>query len=207
MAPKKKKEECPYCGKTFVYLSRHKCKVKARMQGQEDEKTAAERRVERIEERKKETTRDLKKEELDVLEIIKRHNEIHFDKLVEESGKERNKLDDIIEVLALQSKIKVRRELIDASWSKHIYYIKHYEEEIEVEEVKVDKSKPDFLWRQFEKQPCFICPFTSRCDEENMDQFNPQHCPWLSEWIEVSFQGKEYEVNFEEIEENLFQEE
>jgi len=207
MAPKKKKEECPYCGKTFVYLSRHKCKVKARMEGQEDEKTAAERRVERIEERKKETTRDLKKEELDLLEIIKRHNDIYFDELVEESGKERNKLDDMIEVLALQSKIKVRRELINASWSKHIYFIKHYEEEIEVEEVKVNKSKPDFLWRQFEKQPCFICPFTSRCDEENMDQFNPQYCTWLSEWIEISLQGKEYEVNFEEIEENLFQEE
>jgi hypothetical protein len=203
----KKKEECPYCGRTFTYLSRHKCKVKARMEGAEDEKSAAERRSERIEERKKEVTRKLNKEEVKVLDIIEKHNDIYFEDLGEETGIERNDLDDIIEVLALQSKIKVRRELINASWSKHLYFIKHYEEEIEVEEVEVDRSKPDFLWHMFKKQPCFICPFTGRCDEENMDQFNPHHCPWLSEWIELTIKGEDYIVNFEEIEENIFQEE
>ncbi|MEJ2280181.1 MAG: hypothetical protein P8Y70_20900 [Candidatus Lokiarchaeota archaeon] len=204
---KKKKEECPYCGKMFTYLSRHKCKVKARMEGEEDEKSAAERRTERIEERKKEVTRKLNKDEINVLEIIKSKNEIYFDDLVEESSLERNNLDDVIEVLALQEKVKVRRELINASWSKHIYYIKHFEDEIEVEELIIDKSKPDFVWGQFGKQPCFTCPFTGRCDEENADQFNPHHCPWLTEWIEFSIKGKEYDVNFEEIEENLYQEE
>ena len=50
---KKKKETCPYCGKSFAYLSRHKCKIKERIEGPTDEKSEVERRIERIEEKKK----------------------------------------------------------------------------------------------------------------------------------------------------------
>ena len=50
---KKKKETCQYCGKQFAYLSRHKCKIKERLEGSEEDKTQVERRIERIEERKK----------------------------------------------------------------------------------------------------------------------------------------------------------
>ena len=69
---KKKKEQCPYCGDWFTYLSRHKCKVQARMENKEDEKSATERRIERIEERKQDFTRKLKKEENEILAIIKK---------------------------------------------------------------------------------------------------------------------------------------
>ena len=51
---KKKKETCPYCGKSFAYLSRHKCKIKERIEGPIDEKSDVERRIERIEEKKRE---------------------------------------------------------------------------------------------------------------------------------------------------------
>ena len=40
---KKKKETCPYCGKSFAYLSRHKCKIKERVEGGVEDKTEAER--------------------------------------------------------------------------------------------------------------------------------------------------------------------
>ena len=61
---KKKKEVCPYCGNSFAYLSRHKCKVKERLESPEDsDKSEVDRRIERIEERKKHFTRNLKKEE------------------------------------------------------------------------------------------------------------------------------------------------
>ena len=45
---KKKKETCPYCGKSFAYLSRHKCKIKERVEGVGEDKTESERRIERI---------------------------------------------------------------------------------------------------------------------------------------------------------------
>ncbi|MBD3256281.1 MAG: hypothetical protein GF383_14380 [Candidatus Lokiarchaeota archaeon] len=200
---KKKKEQCPYCGKWYVYLSRHKCKVKERLEAEEDEKTEAERRAERIEEKKKKLQRGLKKEEKKVLNLINQEKTIYFNELVELADIERTKLEQILDVLALQSRIKVRRELYNSSWTKHISSIEDYSDDIETEEVKVSKKKKDFIWDMFGRQPCFICPFVSRCNETNMDLFNPHHCPWLTDWIELSLTGGTYDANFEEIQAQL----
>ncbi|MBD3196468.1 MAG: hypothetical protein GF317_15520 [Candidatus Lokiarchaeota archaeon] len=200
----KKKEECPYCGKMFVYLSRHKCKVKARMEDKENEKSVSERRIERIEERKKELRRNLKKEEKEVLELINKKGNLYFDELAKLNDIERNKLDEIVDILSLQSRIKVRRELVNASWSKHIFAIEEYEEEdADTQGDEVDKSKPDFIWSIFGKQPCFICVFTDQCSDDNPDRYNPHHCPWLSQWIDASIKGEEFVVDFEAIEQSL----
>ena len=193
---KKKKEQCPYCGDWFTYLSRHKCKVQARIENKEDEKSATERRIERIEERKQLLTRKLKKEEIEILKIIDRKGNLFFDELVKLVDLERNKLEEIIDILALQSKIKVKRELINASWSKHIFAIEDLENEMTVEGIKVDQSKLNWIWWQFGRQPCFICPFTEQCSDDNPDLYNPQHCPWLTEWMEASLEGREYTINF-----------
>jgi len=204
---KKKKEQCPYCGKWYVYLSRHKCKVKKRMESQEEEKTTSERRLERIEERRKDLTRGLRKQEKEVLDVINEQEDIFFNELVDKFDIERNKLDEIVDILALQSRIKVRRELVDASWSKHIFSIKELDEEgVKIEEIKIDKKKPDWIWDKFNRQPCFICPFTEQCADDNPDIYNPHHCPWLSEWIKQALKGEEYTVDFEEYQENLYEE-
>jgi hypothetical protein len=142
---KKEKQVCPYCGKEFVYLSRHKCKVKERMESKEDESTQKEIRQERVKERKRELTRKLNKDEQEVLDIINKERDLVFEDLREMVDIERNKLDEIIDLLELQSRIKVRRELISASWSKHIFSIEELEEDLKVEEIEVDKSKPDWL--------------------------------------------------------------
>ncbi|MBD3255263.1 MAG: hypothetical protein GF383_09235, partial [Candidatus Lokiarchaeota archaeon] len=104
---KKAKETCPYCGREFVYLSRHKCKVKERMESVEDESTQKERRQERVEERKKELTRTLNKDEKQILEIIDRNEDILFEDLRKLVAIERNKLDEMIDLLALRGRIKV----------------------------------------------------------------------------------------------------
>ena len=101
----------------------------------------------------------------------------------------------------MQSKIKIRRELIDASWTKHITPIE--EIEVNVKEVKINKNQKDYIWNMFSKQPCFICPFRSKCNDTNMDQFNPFQCPWLTEWVEIHLSGEEYTINFDEIETHL----
>ena len=154
---KKKKETCPYCGKSFAYLSRHKCKIKERVEGIVEDKTETERRIERIEETRKQISRNLKKDEKMILNIIDRKNELYFTELMELTGKKRDDLEEIIEVLELQSKIKTNRELIDSSWTKKIYSIEEYED-LEVKEIKVDKKNKDFIWNLFSRQPCFICP-------------------------------------------------
>lgn len=196
---KKKKEVCPYCGKSFVYLSRHKCKVKERIEGSEEsDKSESERRIERIEERKRDFSRNLKRDEKNILDIIKKHKKIYFKELMTISGKNRNELDNIIDILSLQSKIKVSRELVDASWTKHISFIE--EIDMNVKEIKLDKSDKSFIIEMFSYQPCLICPFASKCNETNMDNLNPHHCVWLTEWIQASIKGQKYLINFDEIE-------
>jgi len=195
---KKKREVCPYCGKSFAYLSRHKCKIKERVEGPLEEKSNVERRIERIEEKKKEFKRNLRKDEKLILNIINREKDILFNRLKELSNKERNDLEEILELLVLQSKIKMNRELVDASWTKHIYALE--EIDVKVKDLKINKNRKDFIWNMFSRQPCFICPFRDKCNETNLDQFNPQHCPWLTEWIEITSKGEEYNINFSEIE-------
>lgn len=196
---KKKKETCPYCGKSFAYLSRHKCKIKERVEGVGEDKTEAERRIERIEETRKQIRRALKKDEKIILNLINRKKELYFDELLELTNKNRDDLEKILEILSLQSRIKLNRELIDSSWTKRINSIEKYED-IKVKDVKINKKKKDFIWDLFGYQPCFICPYiVERCNDTNPNILNPHHCPWLTEWIEAYVEGKEYRVNFEEV--------
>ena len=197
---KKKKEVCPYCGNSFAYLSRHKCKVKERVEGTEEEgKSDSERRLERIEERKREESRSLRKDERIVLNIISREKDIFFEELLKITKKERIDLDRIINILSLQSKINVSRELMEASWTKHITLNETYD--VEIKDQKIDRNKADFILDLFSHQPCLICPFVGKCNSTNLDQYNPKHCPWLSDWINVTLNGEIYSINFEETEE------
>jgi len=197
---KKKKEVCPYCGNSFAYLSRHKCKVKERVEGKEEEGISdTERRLERIEERKREASRSLRKDERIVLKIISREKDIYFDELIKITKKERSDLDRILNTLTLQSKIHISRELMVASWTKHITINESYD--VEIKDREIDRNKDDFILDIFSHQPCLICPFESKCNNTNLDRYNPKHCPWLSDWIKTTLEGKLYNINFEIIEE------
>ena len=198
---KKKKETCPYCGKSFAYLSRHKCKIKERVEGSPEEKSVSERRIERIEEKKKEFNRSLHKDEKMILSIIKREKHLYFNDLLELSNIPSIDLEMILEILDLQSKIEIKSELVYASWTKYISAIE--EIDVKINEVKIDMEKKDFIWNMFSRQPCFICPFRSKCNDTNMNQFNPQNCIWLTDWIEVISEGGEYNINFGEIKASL----
>ena len=198
---KKKKETCPYCGKAFAYLSRHKCKVKERVEGIVDEKSETQRRIERIEEKKKNYRRDLRKEETEILKIIEKKKDIYFNELLRLTNKTRYQLEPILEQLALQSKIVIERELMDSSWTKHIKAIEKIE--MDVKEVEIDRKKKSFIWEQFNYIPCFVCPFENKCNATNLDQFNPYYCEWLTDWIESNIAGKEYIIDFDNIQENL----
>ncbi|TKJ23788.1 MAG: hypothetical protein CEE42_11785 [Promethearchaeota archaeon Loki_b31] len=194
----KKKEVCPYCGNSFAYLSRHKCKVKERIEGSEEsDKSDVERRLERIEERKKEGTRSLRKDEKMVLRIINQERDIFFHKLLELTNKKRMELDKILGTLYLQDKIDVNRELLEASWVKRITIIEKID--VKVKDINVNQNNNDFILDIFSHQPCLTCPFTGKCNNTNLDQFNPLHCPWLTQWVKTSIDGQIYKANFEEI--------
>jgi len=194
----KKKEVCPYCGNSFAYLSRHKCKVKERLEGSEEsDKSDVERRLERIEERKKEGSRSLRKDEKMVLRIINQEKNIFFHELLKLTNKKRMELDKIINTLYLQYRIHINRELLEASWVKRITIIEKIN--VEVKDLQVEREKNDFILDIFSHQPCLICPFTGKCNNTNLDQFNPLHCPWLTQWVKTSLEGQIYKTNFEEI--------
>ncbi|MHA1724358.1 MAG: hypothetical protein ACTSYC_07320 [Promethearchaeota archaeon] len=203
MPSKKKKEICPYCGRAFVQLSRHKCKIKERVEASEDNESISKKRIELIEEKRKEISRTLKKDEKKILGIINREKELMFEDLVEKSGMRMDQVENILDLLIMRSMVKVNRELIDSAWRKRIFALENYENEISLPEQKIDMNRKDFLWNMFGRQPCFICPFTDKCNETNYDQFNPYHCPWLSQWIATSLEGKEYNVNFEQFKEEF----
>jgi hypothetical protein len=201
---KKKKEVCPYCGKAFAYLSRHKCKIKEKVEGPADERSTVERRIERIEEKKKDLKRGLKKDEKGILNIINKERDILFDDLLNLVDKDRNGLEYVLDVLVLQSKIKMNRELVEAAWTKHIFAIEDYKEEIKVIDVSINKDKKDFIWNIFSRQPCFICPYSeAKCNETNQlpNQLNPYHCPMLTDWIEKAMENIEYNIKFADIKE------
>ncbi len=194
----KKKEVCPYCGNSFAYLSRHKCKVKERLEGSEEsDKSDVERRLERIEDRKKEGSRSLRKDEKAVLRIISREKDVFFFRLLELTDKKRLELDKIVNTLYLQSKININRELLEASWVKRITIIEKID--VEAKDIQVEREKNDFILDIFSHQPCLTCPFTGKCNKTNLDQFNPLHCPWLTQWVKTSLEGQIYVTNFEEI--------
>ncbi len=194
---KKKKEVCPYCGKSFAYLSRHKCKIKERVEGTVDEKSVVERRIERIEEKKKNYHRNLRKDERMILNLINQEKDLFFDDLLRLTSKSRDDLEKILEILSLQSKITIQRELMDSSWTKHITSIEKIG--VSVEEHVVDRNSNGFIWENFNFIPCFTCIYENKCDSTNLDQFNPKHCKWLSEWIEANIEGREYIINFADI--------
>lgn len=200
---KKKKETCPYCGKSFAYLSRHKCRIKEKVEGVEDDKSESERRSERIEEKKKTVKRSLKKDEKEILDTINEKLDIYFEDLLSDTGTNRTHLEEILDVLVLKNKIKIRRELINAAWTKRIFSIINYEDQVKISDANIDENKKDFIWDMFSRQPCFICPFTEKCNETNMEFFNPNHCPWLTQWVEISILKGTYDVDFDEIQEKL----
>lgn len=200
---KKKKEVCPYCGKSFAYLSRHKCRIKERVEGNVEDKTQVERRIERKEETKKQIKRKLKKDEKDILDIVNRQKNLYFDELLKLSNKKHAELENIIEILSLQSRITISRELYDSSWTKRITSIVDYSNEVDIKDLKISKKKKDFIWEMFSRQPCFICPFQEKCNDTNIDILNPHHCPWLTDWINISLKGNVYYANFDEIPESM----
>ena len=200
---KKKKETCQYCGKSFAYLSRHKCKIKERIEGATEDKSDVERHIERMEETKKILKRSLRKDEKMVLEIINKQKSLYLEDLQKLTNKNRNELENILDILALQLKIKIRRELVSSSWTKKISSIEDYSNEVKVKIQKINNKEDDFIWNLFSRQPCFICPFIDKCNDTNLDQFNPEHCPFLSQWIALSLKNQKYNVNFDDIMDRL----
>ena len=195
---KKKKETCTYCGKTFAYLSRHKCKIKERVEGVEEDKSDVDRRIERIKETKRNLQRTLKKDEKIVLDIINRKKAMYFEDLLKLTNKDRTDLDGIIDILYMQSKIKVNRELYDSSWTKHIFAVEDYSKDVKVKTANINTKQKDFIWNLFNFQPCFICPYSiERCNETNPTKLNPQHCPWFTSWILESIKGEVKPVDFD----------
>ncbi len=179
---KKKKDVCPYCGGEFIYISRHKCKVRARIESNDIE-TEQDRRQTRINFIRKEITRKLKKNEVSVLEIIMKEGEILIEELQKKANLSSDKLEKILEVLELKTKIKVQRELVEANWTKRILYAEEINK-IHVKESKteIDKRKDDFIWDVYSRMPCFLCVYIDRCDN-SQTKFNPYICAWLTDWI------------------------
>jgi len=193
---------CPYCNQEFIYLSRHKCKVKQRLES-EDEETEQDRRQTRLEFLRKEIGRKLKKDESAILEIIRQEGELFIEELKEKGNISSDRIESILETLELKSKIMVQRELNAANWTKRISYIEDLRKETVKKSEKLDKRKEDFVWDMVWRVPCFICPFIDRCDNAQV-KFNPMFCTWFTDWIWHCFEKKSFLNPFEGMGDNFF---
>jgi hypothetical protein len=122
---------------------------------------------------------------------------VFFFKLLELTNKKRLELDKIVNTLYLQSKSHINRELLEASWVKRITIVEKID--VEVKDLQIEREKNDFILDVFSHQPCLTCPFTGKCNNTNLDQFNPLHCPWLTQWVKTSIEGEIYEANYKEL--------
>lgn len=170
----------------------------------EDDETEIERQQARLEFKRKEISRKLKKDELAVLKIINEGGELLLKKLKEISKLPSDKLDEILDALEMKSKIKVTRELTTASWTKHIYSIEVVEDKAPKKEKQVNTKIDDFIWNLVWRVPCFLCPFMDRCDITQV-KFNPNICTWFTDWIWGSLENKEYFTPFNDIDEKVFE--
>jgi len=165
--------------------------------------TEQDRRQTRLDFIRKEITRKLKKNEVAVLEIIMKEGEIFIEELQKKANLSSDKLEKILEVLELKTKIKAQSELAEANWTKRILYAEEISKiPVKESKKKIDKRKDDFIWDVYSRMPCFLCVYIDRCDN-SQTKFNPYICAWLTDWIWHSLDKKDYQNPFKGMEEDF----
>lgn len=192
MAKRKRDQKCPHCGRMFVYLSRHKCKLAPKDEDKKSSKKSS---------KKSKKRRNYSEIDKQVFLIIEKVERIYFHELhkkLEDEDISAKILKNSLERLAKKHKITLCNDLQEGVRRERIDLVEQYDLK---DSESLTKGEKEFLLDSFGNCPCFLCPVVDRCST-GQNELNPVHCEHLKEWLRCNIEGEEYDNPFtEDIEE------
>ena len=171
----KKKTQCPYCGNSYVSLSRHKCKLAP---DSESEKAPTSLKnsssTQSGSQKKKRNYSEIDKE---VLDFVKSKKEVYKDYIRTSLKIEEKLLVNSISRLKTKQKIQIKSDLVEGIRKELIQYIEEYQIQGNCPEVKNGDS---ITWETMGNCPCFLCPNVTKCNL-GQNETNPIHCHYIVE--------------------------
>ncbi|MHA1729451.1 MAG: hypothetical protein ACTSWY_12065 [Promethearchaeota archaeon] len=191
---KKKGQICPYCGLTFIYLSRHKCKLSPNKDGSVSLDEEVKIPSKKLKKKTKKTKKDFSKINEIVLSIVTRKKELFIDELMElledQPEIDEKTLKSSLSQLKDKQLISYKLDVKEGFRMGRINYIEEYD----FEDKKIQYEKNDQnSWDTLGDCPCFLCPEIKKCNVGNTSisdvikkensQINPFYCSHLTNWI------------------------
>lgn len=118
-------------------------------------------------------------------------NSLVVDEIQEKLNISSEDLEKSIKRLITKEPPKIRTNLVmyQSRWVKQLTKI----EDFGIDSKKDAKSEK-LVWDTLNDLPCFICPYTKKCNE-GQKQYNPKKCPYLTDWLICSINGEKYTGN------------
>ena len=189
----KKKIQCPYCEKSFVSLSRHKCKLDPNLtvenESSQAKSSTSTKKTSASIAKKKRNYSEIDKE---VLNLIKERQEIYKDEIISSLNIDEKLLVNSINRLKTKQKIQIKSDLVEGIRKELVKFIEEYKLKNECAEPKNGDSVP---WETMGNCPCFLCPNVNKCNF-GQNETNPIRCSYLVEWITSRLQNLPYESPF-----------
>lgn len=138
----------------------------------------------------KKTVQKLKTLDQEILDLLdKQKNSLLLDYEIADTL-EQDLSDITLAIRRLKDLSKVRTKLVmdDSKWITQVKKIQDYGESAK------DGGNGKLSWEPYNDLPCFICPYSHKCDE-GQKQYNPRTCPWLSDWLLCSIKDEKYTAN------------
>ncbi|MHA1452529.1 MAG: hypothetical protein ACTSRD_06690 [Promethearchaeota archaeon] len=187
-----KKTECPYCGKLFTSLPRHKCKLAPDADSKKSAKSDSTQSASNSAKNSAKKKRNYSEIDKEVLAFIKEHKDIYKDEVVSALTIDEKLLVNSINRLKAKQKIKIKKDLVEGIRKELIQYIEEYKLKNKCADTKNGDS---ITWETMGNCPCFLCPNVSKCNYGQIET-NPIHCKYLVEWINSKLSNTHYESPF-----------
>lgn len=124
---------------------------------------------------------------LQLLDTQKNHILLSHE-IANELGTESSEITLAIRRLKENSKIRTKLVMDDSRWITQVKKIH------DIDADGKSSSAENLVWEPFNDLPCYICPFTRKCDE-GQKQYNPRTCAWLTDWLLCCVNDEKYAAN------------
>ncbi|MBN2157316.1 MAG: hypothetical protein JW776_14820 [Candidatus Lokiarchaeota archaeon] len=188
----KKKTQCPYCGKLYISLARHKCKLapNSEMEEENPHNTNSTNDMSRFSGKKKLNYSEIDKE---VLVLVKKNQEIYKDEILESLNIDEKLLVNSINRLKTKQKIQIKSDLVEGIRKDLVKFIEEYK--MKTDPSDSNKNPNTITWETMGNCPCFLCPNVEKCNL-GQNETNPVHCQFLVDWINCRLSNTHYENPF-----------
>ncbi len=126
----------------------------------------------------------------DILNLLDKEKHLSlFDfEIAEKLNISLNEVTITIRQLKKDSKVRTKLVMEDSRWITQVKKINDFAKDSQAEKER------KLAWEPLNDLPCFICPYTKKCDE-GQKQYNPRTCPWLTDWLICCINEEPYSAN------------